>query len=272
MPKILLNRVGCINKTIKMKLFVQKTIRMAMIFLFIAGTFVINNVARAQDKFILSMTEFTIKNGHEWQFEEGVKAFKACYLENKGEWKWTMWKRYNGKGAVYVLTSRHANWAELDNENDDAGRKCWQVAVDKIIPHVESTEDNFATSMPELSRVGASEWGVVWVTQFRVENGEVFNETIKEITSIMEKAEGDKRGYWYRANGGGPESPDYFVSTPYKNFAALDSDRDGVWKMVENAKGKEATDKMRDRFRSSVEDIWGYLYKRMGDLSNDQPK
>jgi len=271
MSKILINRVGNINKTIKMKLFAQKTIRMAMVFLFIASGFVVNNVVRAQDKFILSMTELTIKNGHEWQFEEGVKAWKACYLENKGEMKWTMWKRYNGKGAVYVLTSRHANWAELDNEDDEAGKKCWQVAVDKIIPHVESKEDNFATSMPDLSRVGASEWGIVWVTFFQVENSTIFNETIKEITDIMEKAEGDKRGYWYSASGGGPETPDYFVTTPFKNFAALDEDRDGVWKMVENAKGKETTEKMRDSFRSSVKDMWGYIFKRMDELSNDQP-
>lgn len=270
MSKILNNRVDNINKTIKMKLFAQKTILGAMVFLFIASGFLVNNVVRAQDKFVLSLTEFTIKNGHEWQFEEGVKAYKACYLENKGEWKWTMWKRYNGKGAVYVLTSRHANWAELDNENDEAGKKCWQVAVDKIIPHVESKEDNFATSMPELSRIGTSEWGVIWVTQFNVKNNVIFNETIKEVSDIMKKTEGDNRGYWYSASGGSPDAPDYFVTTPFKNFAALDEDRDGVWKMVENSKGKEATDKMRERFSSSVKDIWSYMYKRMGDLSNDQ--
>lgn len=40
---------------------------------------------------LLSVTEFTIKPGHEMQFREGVKAWKACYLENKGEWTWRLW-------------------------------------------------------------------------------------------------------------------------------------------------------------------------------------
>jgi len=240
-----------------------------MVLLFLAAGLLMSNVAQAQEKSILSSTEFTIKGGHEQQFEDGIKAYKACYLGNKGEWTWTIWKRYNGKGSVYVLTSISANWAVMDDENDEAGKKCWQIVVDKIIPHVESKEDNFATSIPELSRAGASEWGVIWVNFFQVENGPLFREIIKENSEIMQKAEGDKRGYWYSANGGGPESFDYYVTTPYKNFAALDVKRDGVWDMVEKAKGKEETEKMRAKFRSSIKDTWMYLYKRMDDLSND---
>ena len=255
-----------------MKLSVQKTIRMTMVFLFIVAGLSMSNVAQAQEKFILSSTEFTIKGGHESQFEDGIKAWKACYLENKGEWTWTIWKRYNGKGSVYVLTSRSENWAKMDDENDEAGKKCWQIAMDKIIPHVEKTEDNFATSMPEFSRVAVSEMGVIWVTFFEVENSTQFRELVKEIADITQKAEGDKRGYWYDVDGGSPDFADYFVVTPYKNFAALDVKRDAVWEMVEKAKGKEETEKMRAKFRSSVKDSWMYLYKYMIDLSHNPVK
>ncbi|HSM49545.1 MAG TPA: hypothetical protein VK872_17120, partial [Draconibacterium sp.] len=98
-----------------MKLSVQKTKRMVMVLLFVVSAFLMSKNAMAQEKFILSSTEFTIKVGHESQFEEGLKAWKACYLENKGEWTWTMWKRYNGKGSVYVLTSNSPNWATMDD-------------------------------------------------------------------------------------------------------------------------------------------------------------
>jgi len=251
-----------------MKLTVQKTGGMAMIFMFVAMGLLMSNSVQAQDKFILSTTEFVVKSGHESKFEEGVKAWKACYLENKGTWTWTMWKRYNGKGSVYTLTSRSQNWAELD-QSDDAGKKCWQVAMNKIVPHVESTEDNFGTSIPEFSRAGASEWGVVWVSFFRAENSVLFREIVKETSEIIKKAEGDFRSYWYVQNGGGPDAADFYVVTPFKNFAALDVERDGVWKMVENAKGKEETDKLRASFRSTLIDSWAYMYKRMEDLSHD---
>jgi len=252
-----------------MKLSVQKTIRVAMVLSLFAAGLLVNNAVQAQQKFILSITEFTVKGGQESQFEEGVKAWKTCYLENKGEWTWTLWKRYNGKGSVYVLTSRSQKWAEMDDQNDEAGKKCHQIVMDKIVPYIESSEDNFATNIPELSRVGAYESGVLWVTFFQVENSVLFREIITQIADIMQKAEGDKRGFWYMSNGGSPTAADFFVSTPYKNFAALDVERDAVWKLVENAKGKEETEKLRASFRSSLKDSWMYLFKRMDDLSNN---
>jgi len=242
--------------------------QITMVFVIVATGLLVYNEVNAQDKFVLSLTKFTVKVGHSQDFEEGVKAWKACYIENKGDWTWNMWKRYNGEGSVYIITSRMANWAELDDENDEAGKKCRQIAVDKIMPHIEKREENYATSIPEFSRAGDSDWGVIWVSEFRVDNSTIFRETIKEISDLMQKVEGNKRGYWYSFNGGGPESSDYFVTTPYKNFAALDVERDGVWDLVEKQKGKEATAKMRDKFRSSVENSWAYMYKLMNDLSN----
>lgn len=252
----------------KMKLSKQKMIRVTLTLMFLTAALISTNVVQAQERFILSTTEFTIKTGHERLFENGIKAWKSCYLENEGEWTWTMWKRYNGEGSVYVLSSRMNNWAELD-ESDEAGKACRQIVVDQIIPHIENTVDMFSWSMPDLSKTTASEMGVIWVTFFQVENGAIFRETVDEISDIIAEAEGDKRGYWYSVNGGGTDSPDYFVSTPFKNFAALDVERDGVWKMVENTKGKDETDKMRTKFRGAVSEIWSYMYKMMDDLSHN---
>ncbi|WP_340110736.1 hypothetical protein [Maribellus mangrovi] len=251
-----------------MKLLKQKVIRVTMSLVFLTAGLITANVVLAQERFILSTIEFSIKTGHERQFENGIKAWKTCYLENGGEWTWTMWKRYNGEGSVYVLSSRMDNWAELD-KSDESGKECRQIVVDQIIPHIESTVDMFSRNIPDISRSAPSEMGVIWVTFFQVENNTVFRETINEISGIIAKAEGDERGYWYSVNGGGPDSPDYFVTTPFKNFAALDVDRDGVWKMVENSKGEDATEKMRVKFRESVSDIWAYMFKMMDELSHN---
>ena len=255
-----------------MKLSVQKSIRITMVVLIIVAGLSMNSVAQAPEKFILSTTEFTVKNVHEKQFEDGVKVWKDCYLENKGEWTWTMWQRYNGKGSVYVLSSRSANWAEFDDENDEAGKKCHQIAMYQIVPHIESSENNFASSMPEFSKAAPADMGVIWVTFFQVENGTQFREVIKETSEIMQKAEGDKRGYWYDVEGGSPTGADYYVTIPYKNFAALDVKRDGVWDLVEKAKGKEETEKLRAKMRDSLRDSWAYMFKRMDDLSHNPVK
>lgn len=254
-----------------MKLLLQEKKRLASMFSIVIAALLLTIVSHAQEKFILSVTEFTVKNGHEKLFEDGVKAWKECYVENGGEWEWQMWKRNNGKGSVYALSSRIANWAEFDDAGDEAGKSCIPIALQQIVPHVESREVNYYRSMPEISKGPTTEMGVIWVTFFDVKNSTVFRQIVDEVNKVMKETEGDARGYWYDAAGGGPESPSYFVSTPFKNYAALDAERDGVWKMMEKAKGNEATDKMRDDFRASVNNTWSYIYKRMDDHSHMSP-
>ena len=243
--------------------------RKTFVFVLLTLGLMLFNVVNAQQRLVLSSTEFTIKPGHSKQFEEGIKAWKACYAENDGKWNWDMWRRYNGKGTVYVLTSHSQNWAQIDHE-DEAAKKCMTIVQYQIVPHIESAEDNFARTMPDISKNPESGNSVIWVNFFRVKNSTVFMEIVGEIGDYILKAEGNKRGYWYSASGGGPGSADYFVVTPFKNFAALDVERDGIWKIVENAKGKEYTDQLREKFRNSIEDSWSYIYKHIDELSNNQ--
>ena len=44
---------------------------------------------------------------------------------------------------------------------------------------------------------------------------------------------------------------------------------DAVWELVEKAKGKDHSDKLRANLRNSLKDSWMYLYKRMDDLSHN---
>lgn len=217
---------------------------------------------------LLNMSEITLKPGHESQFIAGVKMWKECYLENKGTDKFNVWRRVQGEGIMYVLTGMMDNWAEMDKE-DAAGKECRMKVLDFIMPHVEKVNYNIARTMPEVSKATPSEGTkLVWVSFFRVENGTVFNDVIKETASVRKSAEGSVRGTWYSFAGGGPDSPDYMLSTPYKGYADMDITRDGVWKIYENKHGKKKTDETRAKFRASIENSWAYLYSLNEELSN----
>ncbi len=89
-----------------MKTITVRLTKFLFVALFIAFSSLISNKVQAQESekgFILSMTEFTIKPGHDFQFTEGVKAWKACYIENGGDWTWNVWKRVQGKGMFISL-------------------------------------------------------------------------------------------------------------------------------------------------------------------------
>lgn len=216
---------------------------------------------------ILEVTEFTVASGHEMQFIEGVKLWKECYKENNGTENFNVWKRYQGEGIVYVVTGLVENWAAMDKE-DAAGKACRITSIRMIMPHVEKVSYNTARSMPEYSRDPMEGTKMYWVSFFRVANSTAFNEIVKELTSTMKTKEGMPRGQWYAYMGVGPESPDYMVSTPFKSFADLDVEKDGVWKVYETAHGKKKSDDLRAKWRSSIENSWNYLYTLNEEMSN----
>lgn len=238
--------------------------------LFMVLLFPLLAVSQSNSSILLNMSEFTIKPGHEAQFTEGVKAWKKCYLDNEGTWKWNMWRRVQGEGSVFVLTSTMANWAEMDDDNDEAGQKCWVNAINLIMPNVKSVNYNIARTMPNLSRTTPmpESTTVVYVYNVKTSNGDAFREVVAELVGAMKKADGDTRGTWYDVQGGAPDVADYFVGVPHDNFASMDIDRDGPWTTYEKANGKAKTDALRAKWRSSVSSDWAYMYTLNKELSN----
>lgn len=227
-------------------------------------------VSQENESFLLNLSEITVKPGHEAQFVEGVKSWKECYLENEGEDKWSMWRRVQGEGSVYTMTSNMANWAEMDEEGDAAGKECRMIVVNFIMPHVKSVHYNIARSVPKVSRKDGmpTDTELVWVYNAKTSNSTDFKECVDELTSTIKKAEGDSRGTWYDVQGGSPEVADYFVAIPFKNFADLDVDRDGIWEVYKKANGKSKTDALRAKMRASISSDWSYIYTLNKELSN----
>lgn len=224
--------------------------------------------AQDNESFMLNITEITVKNGHNAQFVEGVKTWKKCYKDNKGEDPWNMWRRVQGEGTVYALTSRMANWAEMDEDGDEAGRACRMQVVNLIMPHVKSVNYNIARFMPKISATNSMDDAtVVWVWNVQASNSRDFMDVVNEIASALKKADGDRRGTWYSVQGGGTEAADYFVAVPYKNFAEMDVDRDGVWTIYEKQNGKSKTDALRNKMNGSISNEWSYLYSLSKDMS-----
>jgi hypothetical protein len=223
---------------------------------------------RQEGSVLLNSTEFTIKPGHNTKFQEGVKAWKACYIENEGTWHWDMWSRLQGEGNVYVLTSISPNWADFD-EIDEAGRNCRDIGRELINPHVESSNRNVSRTMPANSNSNpwSAESKVVFVTYWTVNNSVKFMEAVNEVHNAMKEKEGDIRSYWYDSTGGGPDNFRYMAATPYKNFAQMDEVRPGAWVVLESAKGKKHSDKIRDTFIESVNKQWSYIFTLVEDIS-----
>jgi hypothetical protein len=219
---------------------------------------------------ITNLTHIEVKMGHEAQFVEGVKMYNKCYSENGGEGKWNFWRRVQGSNTVYAVTDMMENWAEMDDENDEAHSKCRGLFPDFILPHMEKTHYMIAESIPEISNDSTEPQDKVWVTYFRVKNTSDFKSVIKSISGEIKKVEGDERAYWYSIAGGSSKAPDYMVAWPFDKYADLDKNMDGVWKIYENANGKKKTEEMRETYRNAVDDSWSYMYDKSENMSKTE--
>ena len=223
--------------------------------------------AQNDNSVLMTMNEITVKYGHNAQFIEGAKKWKDCYLENNGENRWDMWKRVQGEGNVYVMTGLKANWAEI-GQSDSVNKDCYAIFMNFIMPHVEKVNFNIARSMPDVSRSFPEDTKLAWVYFFKVNNSPVFRENITAVVGTVKAKEGAFRSAWYSYAGGAPEAADYMVSVPFKGYADLDISRDNIWKIYEEAHGKEKTDEMRASQREVIDVSWSYLYELKSELSN----
>lgn len=222
------------------------------------------------DTQLLTLTEFTIKQGHAAQFLGGVKQWKACYKENNGTDSWNFWSRVQGERNVFGVSGFIPNWAEMDKE-DEAGEACRIVAMNFIMPHIEKAVYNITKTIPKWSKKNTStDFELVWVTYFKVKDGALFNEVVKEVSGTLAAEEGEPRGYWYSFMGGGQEAPDYMVSETFPSYAALDEDdkKDSPFAVYKKVHGDKKAKEMTDKWKKAVDTGWSYLWKLNKDLSN----
>lgn len=215
-----------------------------------------------------NVTEFTIKPGHQMQFREGIKAWKACYEENNGPWTWNLWQKQNGEGTVYVLASTMANWAEMD-ATDESAKDCQLLAINMINPHIEKAVSHINRLMPEISNSNPFEGEVIRVQFFKTNSSHGFQmmEVVKEVESIRREAGISVPGYWYSWQTSDPDSPNYHVVSGYEDFAAMDTPQEGVWESVEKLAGKAKREELQNKFRSAMESNWTSIYKLDKEIS-----
>lgn len=226
------------------------------------------SIGQESDKKLLNMAELTVKMNHQQEFTDGMQKWKDCYLSNNGDESWNVWNRMQGKSGVVAVTYFMDKWAEMDEGQSEADKACMNIFKNDVFPHVEKMNFNLSWTMPELSRALPDSTSVVWVTFFRTSNSSDFLEVVKNVSETYRNEKGEPLGIWYDFIGGGENSADFMVSTPYKNFAQLDEPFDAPWAVYEKAHGKEKMEEMRSRFRESLDDAWSYIYKLNSKLSH----
>ncbi|WP_228850905.1 hypothetical protein [Aegicerativicinus sediminis] len=224
--------------------------------------------SQEEDGPILTVYQFTIKEGHQKKFYDGMEKWKKCYVDNGGKNEWNVWNRLQGKGNAVGISFFNDNWAAFDeNSEPQISEKCDPIVFAEIMPAIESSETTISRLLPRWTRETPTNHPVLWITYFDVDNGADFRSVVNDVNSVYRKHAKDRMGTWFNVIGG--EGPDYFVVSTFENFAAMDEDNDGPWDFYAKEHGEAKMNEMRNKFRNSLEKSWSYIYRRNDNLSHN---
>lgn len=101
---------------------------------------------------IAEIIRVTVRPGHSYEFEEGVKRHMALNAEQGNPSAWFAWEIMTGDdaGSYYFATFGHS-WADFDEETADP-EAMERSLLDNIDPHVGHASPGFWRIRPDLSR------------------------------------------------------------------------------------------------------------------------
>ncbi|HUG99940.1 MAG TPA: hypothetical protein VMQ83_12330 [Gammaproteobacteria bacterium] len=206
----------------------------------------------------------TVKDGQGQAFQDGVKAYFACYGENGGKKSYDVWQSETGRLGRYAFTLGGHKWADFD-QLEEASQACNDVFQERFLAHIDKATSEFTTYMEAQSTIKDGEYDVVWVFNFVIKDNRKFMNGISKITAAAR--ESDWGNYaWYNIQAGGRHAGDYILVVAEENFAGFDEDNKPLWEMVAGVHGEEASESIRNDLMNAIEKDWSDIWRRRPDM------
>ena len=218
----------------------------------------------------LSMThDVMVKHGEELQFEEALKNHWAIHAKAGDTQGWEVWMQVTGKNTgMYSIRSGGMTWADLDREPGVEGDVV--DVMTNLMPHFQWSSTIITQWDLEMSNwpdsLGTP--NMVEITVFHLKPGKEqgFYHAIGRIAEFAKESEIDWQWAWGHAASGGNGSTAVMV-IPHENWASFKDDGVNLWKMLEEAKGRNETDMLRDEITSAIDRQENYAAMHRPDLS-----
>lgn len=217
---------------------------------------------------LLFIMELGIQHGHGMAFREAMTDYMNCYKENGGENGWSTWAPVDGAPNAMWIVSSMDMWAEMDSQ-DPGEEACWSDHAKELTSHVANANRRIYRKVGDWSG-DAEGYTVVKLHNFRVEDGAEFRKIQNEMTGILKEAEYEHMGTWYRSASQQRWAADYFVVEHFDNFAAMDEDRKGPYRVMVDSIGEEGAAEMWGRLRDTLADMepyWNNILRRVDAMS-----
>ena len=207
-------------------------------------------------------------------YETAIKSFNTCLGQHGVKISWNAWAHETGDTYRYSYVAGPMTWADVDSLHD-VGKPCQEVWRSQGNAHLKSETSAFLVALPELSRMPKdkdAKQSLMSVTYFTLNNGrdadDAFTDGLKKITAAAEKTKWSLEYTLYRVRAADKDSPDYILVSPYRNWADYgNGPNPTVWKMLENASGKQEADAVRKSINDAIKDVSSHVNSYSDELT-----
>jgi hypothetical protein len=207
-------------------------------------------------------------------YETGVKNYNKCLDQHGFKYAWGAWAHETGNTYKYSYVAGPFTWATFDAMHT-AGKACddtWKTGAN---PHLKGETSAFLVVMPELSYLSKdknTKPALIGVTNFTLKTGheasEAFTDAVKKITAAAEKSKWSQHYMVEKVRAGDDEAPDFILVSEAKNWADFGAEANpSLWKMVENAYGKQDTDALRKTLNDAIHKVSSHVDSYNADLT-----
>lgn len=221
----------------------------------------------------------TVDPAQQQAYEAGVKNYNKCLGQHGLKYAWLAWGHETGNTYMYSYAAGPYTWADFDTMHD-ASKACDDTWHTEANPHLKGESSAFLIEMPELSHPPQdknAKPALINVTFFMLKGDrgadDAFTDGLKKITAAADKTKWSGHYTVYKSKGADKDAPDYLIVSPYKNWAAYGAGADPtVWKMLENADGKENAEAVRKSINDALKDVSSHVDNYNEELTYNPPK
>lgn len=207
-------------------------------------------------------------------YESAVKSYNKCLGAHGFKYTWTALLHETGNTYMYSYLGGPYKWADFDTMHT-SGKACDDTWRTQANAHLQGETSTFLIAMPELSRMPAAKdatSALLNVTFFTLKSSreadDAFTSGVKKIAAAADKTKWTGHYTLYKTKGGGKDSPDYILVSPYKTWAEYGAGPDpAVWTMVESAYGKQETDALRKSINDAIQDASAHVDNYSAELT-----
>ncbi|MGD2067835.1 MAG: hypothetical protein PVI57_04055 [Gemmatimonadota bacterium] len=222
---------------------------------------------------IAEIVRIQVRDGHRYEFEEGVKRHQAMSMEQGNPSAWLVWEVITGTrtGQYVAGTFGHA-WADFDVMPDDP-QAMDRSFMQNIRAHVTKAEVSFWTLRQDLSASPPGEGPpppFLQVYHFMPTSAgvPVAEETFGRVVAAAEAAQwpGATWSVHQLVNGG--PSPHYAVAIPAESFADMEEPSPNMYEMLIEQMGEDETNEMFGAFSAALRGEDSEIFVFRPDLSS----